>query len=79
MFVISDKSPATYLRYGRIFYSLFFINLLLSLPAKIVFKSIFIWQNYRQEGDYLTQFVCLAATLLKDEEFIRHFEHSKKQ
>ena len=31
-------------------------------------KSVNIWQSYKQEGGCLVHFVCLATTLLKDEE-----------
>ena len=52
--VINDKSQdsvATHLRCGEIFSSHIFTNLLLSLQVKKkLFKSVNIWQNYRQEG-----------------------------
>jgi len=37
----------------------------------IVFKSVNIWQSYKQERDCLTHFVRLTNAFLKDEESAR--------
>ena len=47
-------------------------RLLLSLTAKIVLKSVNIWQSYKQESGCLVYFMRLATTLLKDEESARY-------
>ena len=36
--------------------------------SEFFFKSVNIWQSYKQERGCLMHFVCLANTLLKDEE-----------
>jgi len=45
-------------------------GLLPSLPA-IFFKSVNIWQGYKEEVDCLVHFVRLATTLLRDKESAR--------
>jgi len=42
-------------------------------------KSVNIWQSYKQEGGCLMNFVRLATTPLKDEEFTRLLEYGEKQ
>jgi len=39
----------------------------MSLPVKKM-KSVSIWHSYKQERGRLIRFLCLATTLLKDEE-----------
>ena len=41
---------------------------------KVVFKSVNIWQSYKQERGCLMHFARLANTLLKDEESVLSFE-----
>jgi len=48
------------------------MDLLLSLLEKFFFKSVNIWQSYRQEGCF-TRFVRLSTVLHKDEEFTVDF------
>jgi len=46
-----------------------------ALPLSVSEKklvSVNVWQSYKQEGGCLVHFVCLATTLLKDEESARH-------
>ena len=55
---INDKlqcSVATYLRCGGVVNNQITKGLLLSLPV-IVFKSVNIWQSYKQDRDCLVQF-----------------------
>jgi len=59
-------SVATYLRCGGGINNQIKKGLLLSLPVNFFFKSVNIWQSYKQERDYLVHFVRLANTLLKD-------------
>ena len=47
-------------------------GLLLSPRVKTFFKSVNIWQSYKQERGCLTHFARLANTLLKDEESARN-------
>jgi len=42
-------------------------GLLLTVWVKIVFKSVNIWQSYKQERDCLVHFARLVNTLLEDE------------
>jgi len=39
--------------------------------SEFFFKSVNIWQSYKQERGCLVHLVCLANTLLKDEESAR--------
>jgi len=68
--VIKDKlqsSVATYLRCGGDVNNQSKKGLVLSLSV-IFFKSVNIWQSYKQERGSIVHFVRLATTLLKDEE-----------
>ena len=68
---ISDKlqgSVATYLRCGGIVNNQMKKGLLLSLEWKKFFKSVNIWQSYKQESGCIVHFARLATTALKDEE-----------
>jgi len=65
-------SVAAYLRCGRGVNNQINKGLLLSLSVKKKLKSVNIWQIYEQEGGCLVHFVCLATTLLKDEERARN-------
>jgi len=56
---------ATYLRCGGVADNQIKKGLLPSLLVNF-FKSVNIWQRYKQEGGCLVHFVCLATTLLKD-------------
>jgi len=72
--VINDALPgsvATYLKCAGVVNNQIKKGLLLSLPVKKL-KSVSIWQSYKQEGGCLVHFVCLATTLLKDEESAQH-------
>jgi len=67
---INDKlqgSVATYLRCGGILNNQIKKGLLLSVWVNF-FKSVNIWQCYKQERGCLMHFARLANTLLKDEE-----------
>jgi len=64
-------SVATYLRYGGVVNKQIKEGLLLSLRVKNFFKSMNIWQSYKQERGCLMHFARLANTLLKDEESAR--------
>ena len=67
---INDKlqdSVAVYLRCGRVVNSQIKKGLLLSLRVNF-FKSVNIWQCYKQERDCLVHFVRLAKTMQKDGE-----------
>jgi len=58
--VINNKlegSVATYLTCGGIVINHIKKGLLLSLPVKIFFKSVNIWQGYKQEGGCLVHFM----------------------
>ena len=71
---IIDKlqdSVATYLRCGRVVNNQIKKGLLLSVWVKNFFKSVNIWQSYKQERGYFMHFAHLANTLLKDEESAR--------
>ena len=47
---------------------------------KIFFKSVNIWQRYKQEGGCLVHVVHLATTPTKDEEELtRHLDYGEKQ
>jgi len=66
---INDKlqgSVATCLRYSGVVNNQIKKGLLLSLRV-IFFKSVNIWQSYKQERSCLMHFAHLANTLLKDE------------
>jgi len=68
----SDKlqgSVATYLRCGGVDIQIW-KGLLLSLWV-IFFKSVNIWQSYKQESGWLMHFARLTNTLLTDEESAR--------
>ena len=60
-------SVATYLRCGGVVNNQIKKGLLLSV-SEIFFKSVNIWQSYKQERGCLMHFAHLANTLLKDEE-----------
>ena len=64
-------SVATYLRCGGVVNKQIKEGLLLSLRVKNFFKSMNIWQSYKQERGCLMHFARLANTLLKDEESAR--------
>jgi len=67
---INDKlqgSVATYLRCVGVDNNQIKIGLLLSLRV-IFFKSVNIWQSYKQERGCLMHFARLANILIKDEE-----------
>ena len=67
---VNDKlqgSVATYLRCGGVVNNQIKKSLLLSVRVKKFFKSVNIWQSYKQERGCLMHFECLANTLLKDE------------
>jgi len=69
---INDKlegSVATCLRCGGVVNNQIKKGLLLSVSE--TFKSVNIWQSYKQERGCLTHFARLANTLLKDEESAR--------
>ena len=66
----SQSSVATYSRCGEVFNNQIKKGLLLSLWV-IFFKSVNIWQSYKQERGCLVHFALLANTLLKDEESAR--------
>jgi len=59
-------SVATCLRYSGVVNNQIKKGLLLS-PRVIFFKSVYIWQSYKQERSCLMHFAHLANTLLKDE------------
>ena len=64
---INDKlqgSVGTYLRRGNQIKK----DLLVSVWVKKKFKSVNIWQSYKQERGCLMHFARLANTTLKDEE-----------
>ena len=66
---INDKlhgNVATHLRCSGVVNNQIKKDLLLSLRVKF-FKSVNIWQSYKQERDCLVHFACLANTLLKEE------------
>jgi len=42
--------------------------------SEIFFKSVNIWQSYKQKRDCLMHFACLANTLLNDEECARDID-----
>ena len=68
---LSDKlqgSVAAYLRCGGIVNNQIKKGLLSSLRVKKNFKLVNIWQSCKQECGCLMHFVCLANTLLKDEQ-----------
>ena len=70
---INDKlqgSVATYLRCARVVNKQIKKGLLLILSVNF-FKSVNIWQSYKQERGCLMHFVLLANTLRKDEESAR--------
>jgi len=58
-----QRSVATYLRCGGVVNNQIKRGLLMSLRVKFFFKSVNIWQSYKQERDC---FVHLANTLLTD-------------
>jgi len=60
-------SVATYLRCGGVVNNQIKKGLLLSV-SELFFKSVNIWQSYKQERGCLMHFAHLANTLLKDEE-----------
>jgi len=74
---LNDKlqgSLATYLRCDGVVNNQIKKGLLLSLRVKRFLKSVNIWQIFgffKQERGCLIHFVCLANTLLKDEESAR--------
>jgi len=47
--MVSQRSAATFLRYGRIYNALFVSNFVLSLAVKEFWKSISISRSYRHE------------------------------
>jgi len=61
---------ATYFRCGGVANNQIKKGLLLSV-RKFFFKSVNIWQSYKQERDCLMHFARLANTLLKDDESAR--------
>ena len=61
-------SVATYLRCGGVVNNQIKKGLLLSVRVQNKFKSINIWQSYKQERGCLMHFARLDNTLLKDEE-----------
>jgi len=63
-------SVATYLRCDGVVNQIK-KSLLLSLRVKIVFKSVNIWQSYKQQHGCLMHFAHLANTLLKHQESAR--------
>ena len=66
---INDKlqgSVATCLGYSGVVNNQIKKGLLLS-PRVIFFKSVYIWQSYKQERSCLMHFAHLANALLKDE------------
>jgi len=71
---INDKlqgSVAAYLRCGGVADNQIKKGLLLSVRVKNFFKSVNIWQSYKQERGCLMHFARLANTLLEDEESAR--------
>ena len=75
---INDKlqgSVDTYLRCDGVPNNQIKKGLLLSVCEWIFFKSVNIWQSYKQEHGCLMHFARLASRLLKDEESARdnHF------
>jgi len=64
-------SVATYLWCGWVVNNQIKKGLLLSVRVKKIFKSVNIWQSYKQERGCLTNFARLANTLLKEEEGAR--------
>jgi len=58
-------SVATYLRYGGVVNNQIKKGLLLSLRVKNVFKSVNIWQSYKQERDCLVHFFRLLAKCMR--------------
>ena len=67
---INDKlqgSVATYLRCGGVVNNQIKKGILLNLRVNF-FKSVNIWQSYKQERGCIMHFTRLANTLLKDEE-----------
>jgi len=70
---INDKlqgSVATYLRCGGVVNNQIKKGILLNLRVNF-FKSVNIWQSYKQERGCIMHFARLANTLLKDEESAR--------
>ena len=65
-------SVATYLKCDWGVNNQIMKGLLLSPRVKTFFKSVNIWQSYKQERGCLTHFARLANTLLKDEESARN-------
>jgi len=65
-----QSSVATYLRCGGVVNNQIKKGLLVSV-SEIFFKSVNIWQSYKQEHGCLMHFARLAKTLLKDEESAR--------
>ena len=63
-------SVAAYLKCGEVVNGQIQKDLLLSLWV-IFFKSVSIWQSYKQERGCLMHFARLANTLLKDEKSAR--------
>jgi len=73
---INDKfqgSVATYWTYGGVVNKHIKKGLLLSLWVKIILKSVYIWQSYKQERDCVVHFAHLANTLLNTKIFNVHF------
>jgi len=71
---INDKLQgfvATYLKCGGVVNNQIKKGLLLSLWVEFFFKSVNVWQSYKQERGCLMHFARLANTLLKDEESAR--------
>ena len=64
-------SVATYLRCGGVVNNYIKSGLLLSVCVCDFFKSVNIWQSYKQKRGCLMHFAGLANTLLKDEESAR--------
>jgi len=67
---INDKSQgsvATHVTCGGVVNKQIKEGLVLSLRVNF-FKSVNIWQSYKEERDCIVHFVRLANTLLKDEE-----------
>ena len=71
---LNDKlqgSIAAYLRCGGVVNNQLKTGLLLSVRVKKCFKSVDIWQSYKQERFSLMHFARLANALLKDKESAR--------
>jgi len=64
---INDKLQGSVAAYLKCVGLLIKKGLLLSVRVKIIFKSVNIWQSYKQERGCLMHFAHLANTLLKDE------------